>query len=170
MKSKPYALVLLASILISSFADEALAKAWRGIMPLHSTRADVRNLLGKPIVGGNGAIDLYELDEGRVQVRYARQACEQSLPADWGNWNVPRDTVVNISVTLNKSLHVNDLRIPNFKSFKWYTDDSGATYYVDKRKGIEYQVQEGKVTAITYGPAAKDRPLLCKKNVPLLRY
>ena len=146
------------------------AKPWRGIVPLHSTRAEVRKLLGKPIIGGDGAIDLYELKEGRVHVMYARAPCEEGLPADWGNWRVERDTVVNVSIQLHDEIPLKALRIRNLKKYKWYTGDSGATYYRDPFRGLEYQVQEGMVTAITYGPRAKDRALRCKKNLPLIRY
>ena len=148
----------------------AAAKPWRGIIPLHSKRSDVRKLLGKPIFGGDGTIDLYELKEGRVHVMYARAPCEEGLPADWGNWRVAHDTVVNISIQLHEEIPVKALRIRNLQKYKWYTGASGATYYRDRVRGLEYQVQDGMVTAITYGPMAKDRALRCKKNLPLLRY
>jgi hypothetical protein len=163
-------LIFISGCLTFFPVDNAKARAWRGIIPLHSTRSDVRRLLGKPIVGGDGAIDLYELREGHVNIRYARRECEQGLPADWGNWKVPRDTVVNISIGLHQELSPAELKIRTLKPFKWYTDTSGATYYRDKRRGIEYQVQEGMVTAITYGPTARDGRLLCRKNMPLIRY
>jgi hypothetical protein len=163
-------LSFLSSFIVLCVAVSAVAKSWRSIIPLHSKRADVRRLLGKPIIGGDGSIELYELKEGRAHVMYARQPCEQGLPADWGNWNVARDTVVNISITLNKELPVADLKIRNIERHKWYTDDAGATYYHDRQRGIEYQVQNGVVTAITYGPAGKDKSLRCKKNVRLIRY
>jgi hypothetical protein len=127
-------------------------------------------LLGKPIIGGEGSIELYELAEGRVQVMYARKPCEVGLPSDWGNWNVPKDTVVNVSVTLNQELPVSALKVRNWKKLKWYTDKSGATYYRDNRRGIEFQVQKEIVTAITYGPARGDWSLLCKKRGALIRY
>jgi hypothetical protein len=164
------------SILISALAvllfvvSSAMGKPWRGIVPLHSTRADVRRELGKPLVGGDGAFELFESEAGHVHVMYAKGPCEQGLPADWGNWNVNKDTVINISITLNHELPVRDLKIRKLRRLKWYTDSSGATYYHDRVKGIEYQVQGKFVTAITYGPAASDRILHCKKNVPLIRY
>lgn len=151
-------------------ADGAWAKSWRGIIPLHSTRAQVRKLLGKPIIGGDGSLDLYDLKEGRVHVMYARHPCEEGLPADWGNWRVPHDTVVNISIQLHKEIPLKQLQIRNIERYKWYTGESGATYYHDRIRGLEYQVQEGMVTAITYGPTTRDRALRCKQNVPLIRY
>ena len=151
-------------------ADATLAKPWRGIVPLRSKRLHVRRVLGKPIIGGVGAIELYEKKEGHVQVRYARRPCEQGLPADWGNWKVSRDTVVNISITLHEEIPVANLKIRNIEKYKWYTGDSGATYYRDERSGIEYQVQDDMVTAIAYGPTTRDRALRCRKDAPLIRY
>lgn len=156
--------------MLTGIADTVAAKSWRGIRPLRSRRAAVRQMLGKPLIGGDGSIDLYVLKEGRVHVMYVRRPCEQELPADWGNWKVARDTVVNISVTLSEQIPVKALRIRNFERLKWYTGESGATYYHDKRRGIEYQVQNGIITAITYGPAAGDQKLRCKKDAPIIRY
>lgn len=163
-------LVFVCCFLLLGAAENVTAKAWRGIVPLQSKREDVRKVLGRPTIGGTGSIELYETQDGRVQVRYARQPCEQGLPADWGNWRVARDTVVNISITLSKDLKVADLKIRDLERLKWYTDDSGATYYHDRVKGIEYQIEGDMVTAIAYGPMAKDKRLRCKKNVPLIRY
>lgn len=156
--------------LLPSMADATVAKPWRGIVPLRSKRSHVRRILGKPVIGSAGAIELYEKHEGRIQVMYARKPCEQGLPADWGNWKVARDTVVNVSITLRDEIPVTDLRIRNIEKYKWYTGDSGATYYHDKRSGIEYQVQDGMVTAIAYGPTASDRALRCRKDAPRIRY
>jgi hypothetical protein len=168
--NSPASATLITSCLVLCITDTSFAKAWRGIIPLHSTRADVRRLLGRPIIGEAGAIELYEREDGRVNVRYARRPCEQGLPADWGNWKVPRDTVVNISITLHNPILLSDLKVRNINGHKWYTDKFGATYYHDRMRGIEYQVQEGMVTAISYGPSARDTHLLCKKGIPLIRY
>ncbi len=156
--------------LLFGTADANLAKPWRGIVPLRSKRPHVRRVLGKPIIGDAGAIELYEKQEGRIQVTYARKPCEEGLPADWGNWKVTPGTVVNISITLREEIPVADLKIRNIEKYKWYTGDSGATYYHDKRSGIEYQVQDGMVTAIAYGPTTRDLALRCRKDVPRIRY
>jgi hypothetical protein len=162
--------VLICCSAILGMANVIVAKSWRGIVPLRSKRPDVQRVLGKPIIGGAGAIELYEKKEGRIQVMYARRPCEEGLPADWGNWKVARDTVVNISITLREEIPVANLKIKNLEKYKWYTGDSGATYYHVKRSGIEYQVQDGMVTAIAYGPTTWDRPLRCRKDAPLIRY
>ena len=163
------AIKLTALAFVLLLTTTANAKSWHGIVPLHSTRADVRRELGKPLIA-DGHIELFESEAGHVHVMYARKPCETDLPADWGNWNVPQDTVVNISITLNAELPVRALKIRNLRSMKWYTDKSGATYYHDRRRGIEYQVEGNVVTAITYGPGASDGHLRCKSDQPRLKY
>ena len=150
--------LLLASVSVSS------AKPWRGIVPLRSTRADVERILGKP----TRLNSIYDLDEGTVRVMYARQRCEQGIPSGWGNWNVPPDTVINISVEAD--IPVKNLKIRNLEKYKWYMDDSFTTYYRLPTQGLEYSVQGGRVVDITYGPTEKDKTLLCKRNVPEIRY
>lgn len=155
--------------LLMLLAATTVAKSWHGIVPLHSTRAEVRRLLGKPLIA-DGHIELFENEAGHVQVMYARKPCEMGLPADWGNWNVQPDTVVNVTITLNSILRLRELKIRNLKKLKWYTDKSGATYYHDAVRGIEYQVEGHLVTAITYGPGAADKQLRCKAHQPRIRY
>src|SRR5438270_11796877 len=163
--SKPvscFALILFLSVI-------GQGKPWRGIVPLHSTRADVRRLLGNPIFQTR-LNDTYESEAGQVTVLYTLQACEEGRPADWGNWNVPSETVINIQIALEKAVPVRSLKIKNLRRYKWYTDNAGATYYRLRRTGLEYQVQEHQITAITFGPAATDNHLHCKQNIPELRY
>jgi hypothetical protein len=150
--------------LLVAAASVASAKAWRGIVPLHSTRADVERILGKPT-----RLDyIYDLDEGTVRVMYVRQRCEQGVPSGWGNWNVVKDTVIHVWVETDFS--VRKLRVRNLEQYKWYTDDSLATYYRLPAQGLEYTVRNGKVLSITYGPTKKDEGLLCQKHVPEIRY
>jgi hypothetical protein len=165
-----YLLFFIVCSLFMGLAETTVAKPWRGIVPLRSKRPQVRKALGKPAIGGTGLIELYNRPEGRIQVRYALKPCELGLPADWGNWRVGRDTVVNISITLSEEIPVASLNIRDIEKYKWYTGDSGATYYRDELHGVEYQVQDGMVTAIAYGPTTRDRALRCRKNVPLIRY
>ena len=140
------------------------AESWRGIVPLKSTRADVDKILGKPT-----ALDMvYMVGNISVRVMYARKPCESGLPSNWGNWNVPKDTVININVDAN--IPIEKLNIANFESFKWYTDDSDTSYYRLKKEGIEYSVRDGKVDYITYGPTEDDQKFLCKVNSPEIRY
>ena len=151
-------------LLVLSLGGRTFGKPWRGIVPLRSTRADVLRILGKP-----SRLDyIYDFDAGTVRIMYARHRCEQGIPSGWGNWNVPADTVIHIWIEVD--FPVKKLRIRNLEKYKWYTDDSLTTYYRLPSQGIEYEVQNRRVIGITYGPTEKDRHLLCKKNVPEIRY
>src|SRR5215212_1448805 len=94
--------------LVMYSANTSFAKEWHGIIPLHSTRADVLRILGKSTIGN----DLYDVEEGRANIMYVRRRCQQGLPADWGNWDVAPDTVVNISISLKSPIPVAELKIP----------------------------------------------------------
>ncbi len=163
--------VLGSICLISCLANASFAKEWRGIIPLHTTRANVKKMFGKPLFEEGRPIDIYDVDEGRINIMYVVQPCQQGLPANWGNWNVPVDTVVDITIHLNKEFPFADLKIPDKEKLKWYTDDTMTTYYHDKKEGIEYSVSsDGMVRSITYGPTEKDESFLCKKNAPKIKY
>jgi len=99
---------------------------------------------------------------------YARERCEQGIPSGWGNWNVAPDTVINIWVEVD--FPVKRLGIRSLERYKWYTDDSFTTYYRLPVEGLEYEVQDGRVIGITYGPTEKDKGLRCTKDVPEIRY
>ena len=161
---KNFRQLTLSFLLLLFFISVGSAKAWRGIVPLKSTRADVLRILGKP-----SRLDyIYDLDEGTVRIMYARQRCAQGIPSGWGNWNVAPDTVINIRVEVD--FPVKKLPIRNLQRYKWYTDDSLTTYYRLNAQGLEYEVQSQRVVGITYGPTTRDKHLLCKKNVPEIRY
>ena len=65
---------LLLSILILVFLGSSVsARGWRGIIPLHSTRADIESLVGKPSSERN---DIYHTDKEFVRVDYAKGRCE----------------------------------------------------------------------------------------------
>lgn len=142
--------------LILCLAKVSLAKEWHGIVPLHSTREDVLRVLGKSTIGD----DLYDVEEGRVNIMYSHRRCEQGLPADWGNWNVPS----------KEANSCGGLKIPDLDKLFWYEDDAGASYYRDKKEGTEYSVMDGKVIDIAYGPTEKDKSLLCNKNAPEIKH
>lgn len=140
------------------------AKGWRGIMPLHSTRADVERLLGKPNFGDG----VYDLESERVSFIYSEGPCSMSSP--WSVWNVRRDTVVEISIGPKMKMWLLDLKIDVSKYKKSYEGDMTAhAFYANEEEGITYEVLEGAtenglIMAIYYRPAAKDNDLRCQDN------
>src|SRR5258708_39250334 len=95
---------LMCLSLVSPLAS--IAKPWRGIVPLHSTRADVERLFGKPNIDR----DIYDFPEERASIRYSDGSqCEEGVP---GLGNIPRGTVLEIYASLPRGLRLSDIVIP----------------------------------------------------------
>jgi hypothetical protein len=129
------------------------AKAWRGIVPLHSTRADVEKLLGRPTFEDSG----YDIDGDRVFIRYSAQGCEEGLPS---GWNVPPNTVVDISISSTKDLQLADVLVPGRDYEQIYGTDTPHVDYVDVQEGVRYRTVEGAVQTISYFAAQTDEKKL----------
>jgi hypothetical protein len=132
----------------------ASARGWRGIIPLHSTRADVERLLGK---SSDECNCVYRTENEIVRVDYAKAPCEGSPRG----WNVPAGTVLAFSVG-TKNQKFADLHIDESKFSKTY-DDASFAYYASPREGIQYTVEhEGDVRDVDYFASTTDLNLRCK--------
>jgi hypothetical protein len=139
------------------------AKVWRGLVPLHSTRTDVERLLGAP-KESRGVGFKYETKDEQVFVFYSAGECKESPSNDW---NVPRDTVLSITVHPNAKLLVDDLKLDKMK-YERVLDyhAQGVVYYFSKEDGVRISARlfekEGEdVDSITYEPTAEDGYLRC---------
>jgi hypothetical protein len=143
-------------ICVVIFCPKAAAgKAWRGIVPLHSTHADVDKLLGPPKFEDSG----YDIDGERALITYSAQGCEEGLP---GGWNVPPNTVVSISVSSTKDLKLADVLVPGRNYEQVYRTDTPHVAYVDVQEGVRYSTVDGSVQTISYfGTEADDKKLRC---------
>jgi hypothetical protein len=139
----------------------ARAKDWRGITPLHSTRADVERLLGPPSKDRGGTI-FYEFDKEEVSFDFAKGSCK----GESDGWNVPRDTVISVWVIPKPNvLKFTDLKLD--ESMYKREIDKELQYivrYVNESEGVSYEVDtsaDRTVTLIKYYPSAKDGDLRC---------
>jgi hypothetical protein len=132
------------------------AKEWRGIVPLHTNRAEVERLLGTSDGVGSG---VYKLENEVVFIQYSGKPCETG---ETYSWNVLRNTVINISVSPRVLPRFADLQL-DLSRYKEKDDPEvgGYTYYIDEEEGHTYDVTNGLVMSIGYTPAAKDRNLRC---------
>jgi len=149
----------LSLILALTFVVQA--KGWRGIVPLHSTRADAEGLLGAPHRKGNKPVVGYDLEGERVSIIYSRGPCSEATV--YGEWAVPPDTVVGIRVVPKKALPLSGLQL-DAAQYK-VTHVRGVpsdTYYTDEGEGVQLDVTGGRVNAIGYFYAAEDERLRCK--------
>jgi hypothetical protein len=144
------------------------ANSWHGIVPLRSTRADVEKLLGPPTPDSKApyAAD-YKTNNERVFVLYSTGPC--NVEPSHG-WNVPRGTVINITVEPNIKPKFADLKIDESKYEKRRDPEIlHAAYYTNEEEGVSITVNtdEGVVTAISYSPMSKDNHLRCPTSSTL---
>jgi hypothetical protein len=140
-------ILLCAVLLVSSSAS---AKTWRGIVPLHSTRADVEKLLGPP----NNEDAGYDFEDEKAFITYGFHKCEEDLP---GGWNLPLETVVEVRISSNKDVSMADLSVPWQTLEQIYSVRTSQIEYLNAEEGVRYTTVDGFVRAITYIGSAEDQ-------------
>jgi hypothetical protein len=137
------------------------AKEWNGIVPLHSSRADVERILGKPQNPKCDILCSYLQEEQNVVIQYTTaRNCK-----DGEVWNVPRNTVIYITLYPKKKPKLSDLKI-DISKFKIVDDPEikGSRYYIDEEEGFSFTATSKTIIDFTYEPSAKDEKLRCKKK------
>ena len=127
-----------------------------GIVPLHSTRADVERLYGEPI--RDSCLCNFRTSKETIHVAFATAYC---AGPEYG-WNVPRDTVQSFRVNLNDPPRLSELA-PDLNGFveRYSPDDSRTTYYTNVEKGVVFSVQDGHVISVEYFAPAKENGKRC---------
>jgi hypothetical protein len=148
-------------------------KGWRGIVPLHSTRADVERLLGPPppppkdgtrLYTPDPDTPLYFLEDEDVQIGYMteRRAEEMNCSA------VPIDTVLAVAVTAKKPFPLGALGIDEnrFETFDPSTPSGiGFKAYVDVIDGMYICTAGGEVRDYGYYGEANGRQICPARNL-----
>jgi len=134
-------------------AAAARAQGWRGVVPLHSTRADVERLFGLP----NPQDGFYDFKNESVEFRYSDGPCVNG-------WDVPRDTVIDIRVVPKQDLRLSKLPF-GVGGFKKVKDEElpGFYSYSSEEKGITVKTADGLVVDIIYSWTKKDSHRLCPR-------
>jgi hypothetical protein len=153
--------ILGASFWMLVIAMSAEAKEWCGIVPLHSTRADVERLLKvKPERCRSNAC-LYDLPDKTVFVFYAGESSCRNDDVTT-SWKVPRDTVIQITVRFKTPQPFSALDIDVTKYDRMPDKElHGLVYLSDYAQGVRMETRGDSVRAITYYPASKDDNLRC---------
>ena len=136
--------------------------AWRGLVPLSSTRADVERVLGKAKTARE-FISVYKTIGETVDVLYSAGPCMMSAVE---RWNVPANVVIRIVVRPRTEISVQALnldraRYPRLQEghldnwVRYMNDEDGVMV-----ETIMYSKNE-QVYAITYWPRIKDKSLRC---------
>ena len=149
---------LISIFILLIGALPASAKAWRGIEPLHATRADVERLLGPPNFDKSAYSWGYDFPEERAFVSFYSGGCEEGLP---GGWKVPNDTVMEIYLVPAVAKKWADVLIAGKEYEQTRAVHTPTVFYIDPDEGIRFTVADGYVQSIVYGPAARDEHLKC---------
>jgi len=155
---KTLVMTFCCAVLAGSVVHQQAA-AWYGITPLHSLRADVERILGKP---SGTCLCEYKRDGDLVRVDYAGSPCGDEKAE---HWNVRPDTV--LTVTIHPKMVSPFANYSTDSGTLAKTDDpelKGYAIYSSDTDGIAYHVtDEGKVFMIMYYGSSKDRTALrCK--------
>src|SRR6266446_3705484 len=126
------------------------ARGWRGIIPLHSTCADVKRLLGVTTCDGS----THPLNDETVTIVFSEKPCLDG-------WNVAAGTVITLDVHPKPGLKLIDLHLDE-RSYQRVADEHvrGIVYYKNNQEGISVTVfPDGTVGSFLYGPATDDSNL-----------
>lgn len=137
-----------------------LAKEWRGIVPLHSTRADVIKLLGEPKHLQWDSRDYFILEAETVTFQWIDPTCKKKFPVEPDSKVAPDDLVLNISVTPKKPFPVEELHLPPLKLYMMDclggANGTGGCIFMDDEEGFAYSTSKEGVTSHSYGSPAKE--------------
>ncbi|HBB87128.1 MAG TPA: hypothetical protein DC047_05895 [Blastocatellia bacterium] len=128
-----------------------------GIVPLHSTRADVERLYGDPVP--DSCRCNFRRSKETIHVAFAISRC---VGPEYG-WNVPKDTVQSFWVTPYEPLRLAELA-PDLTGFveRYSPEDIRTTYYTNVEKGIAFSVQDGHVIGLEYFPPSRENGKRCQ--------
>ena len=130
-----------------------------GIIPLHSTRADVERLYGPPV--DDACRCNFRTTTEAINVAYATSPCAGLIDG----WNVPKDTVLSFTVRPVVYPLLSDTGI-DLAGFVKRERQGAATYYTNVEKGIVFSVQDRRVTDVTHFPPRNENGKRCKGFPP----
>ena len=106
------------------------ARGWRGIIPLHSTCADVKRLLGVTTCDGS----THPLNDETVTIVFSEKPCLDG-------WNVAPGTDITLDVHPKPGLKLVDLHLDE-RSYRRVADEHvrGIVYYTNNQEGISITV------------------------------
>jgi hypothetical protein len=157
---------LLTSLLfVFVYVFPSTAKEWCGIVPLHSTRADVERIIKTKPVRCGGKACLYDLSDKTVFALYADEPTCRNDDATT-SWKVPADTVIQITVNFKTPQPFSALDIDVTKYDRVPDKElHGLVYLTDYAQGVRMETSGDMIRAITYYPAATEDHLRCQPKL-----
>jgi len=144
----------LSILLLLAASEYAVAKEWRGIIPLRSTRADVIGLF-------NQCSELREACSFTLENEKVYMLFSGGLPDDYDDCakRLPAETVMFIDVELQSTPKIKSL---NLDKKKFRTFNPAEPYKMDRKgywneiEGLLINTVRGEVIEVDYLPAAAD--------------
>ena len=154
--------LIIAWLFLLAGATASQTRDWRGIIPLHSTRSDVRKILGKPLsTSAKKHVERYRINDDFVFVEYAFEPCDL-IGDNWGMFDVPEWTVQLIRVEfVEHGIPLDKIGIPDVDTLERVPTSSGDIYYYDRQQGLAYTVRKGDVIGMDYAPSSAENHLRC---------
>ena len=147
---------VLPSILFLILSSGLNAQEWHNIVPLKTTRTEVENLLGRT---QTEYFAVYKLPEGEIFIEYSSGPCR---PDRRGGWNVAENVVVSLHFYPKVKRRLADLKLDRKKLRKVINRHvGGVIYYINDQDGVVYEIQDGKVESVEYGPGKRYDHLHC---------
>ena len=157
MRIRPEAIGFFLIIVAATTAD---GRGWRGIVPLHSTRSQVEQLLGPPTEQDAPYSVVYRTQNETVQIYYANgRPC--GVGHKYSRWRVAQNTVTEIFITPNPGSPLSELSIDQQKYKKLSGGHTSDTQYLSISDGEKVTMFGNTVRHITYFPSAADSYLQC---------
>lgn len=154
--------VLEIIVCVALFAScSQKAEAWKAIVPLRSTRADVERLLGPPSDPCT-SLCRHEMKNEVVFARYSGQPCDND---EQNRWRVPPNTLIELTVNLEETPKLSGLKL-KLKKFTKTLDPElhGYSTYENQDQGISYAVSaDGRVYSVhRFATTKDDKALACQ--------
>ena len=158
MRNKPKAIGFFVILLCAAIAQ---AKGWRGIVPLHSTRSQVEQLLGPPTEQSNAYSVVYITPNETIEIDYATGSpC--GIGEKYSPWRVARNIVTNIYISPLPGSPLSQLSIDESSYKKIIVGHLSETRYINANEGEALTMGfDNSVRSISYFPATDDSQLKC---------
>lgn len=119
------------------------AQAWKKLVPLQTTRAEVEATLGP---AGEGFEVTYQLRDGNLSIEYSSGPCTSGQK---GGWDVPKDVVISFLFSPRYPKKRSELRLDSRKFRKVINEHlPSITYYINDEDGITYSYSKEKWTTL----------------------
>lgn len=160
-------IISVAALVFGLLSSAGWSQNYEAILPLVSTRLDVERQIGVRS-DESDVLVTYFSKTAKFIARYSRGTCSESPLSDW---NVPRDTLISLSVFPAKIKYVDtSVNLANYEKiaatahlpghFVYINDEAGRSVYVEAESG---KSSRERIVSYTYFPRSNQDSLKCSK-------